>query len=196
MHHIYRKLYETFHGPIPRDENGRSYEIHHIDGNRNNNHILNLIALSIQDHYDVHYYQGDYGACHRISIKMRKSPEEISKIARDFAYERVKNGNHHFLGGQMQKEKMLQRVEKGIHNFLGGEIQKNRVKNRTHHLLDGTISKKTQQKLLKENKHNFQNRNGNTVLKKCPVCKIVCGSPNFKRWGHGENCVRYKRDKT
>ncbi len=32
----------------------KCFEIHHIDGDRTNNHILNLVALSIQDHYDVH----------------------------------------------------------------------------------------------------------------------------------------------
>jgi len=63
---IYRKVYETFYGPIPKDQDGRSYDIHHIDGDKTNNSILNLVALSIQDHYDVHYIQGDYGACYKI----------------------------------------------------------------------------------------------------------------------------------
>lgn len=52
---IYRKIYKTFYGQIPKDSNGRSYDIHHIDGDKTNNSILNLVALSIQDHYDVYY---------------------------------------------------------------------------------------------------------------------------------------------
>ena len=28
----YRKIWVERHGPIPLDENGRTYEIHHIDG--------------------------------------------------------------------------------------------------------------------------------------------------------------------
>lgn len=32
----YRRIYEQHYGPIPKDEQGRSYEIHHIDGNHNN----------------------------------------------------------------------------------------------------------------------------------------------------------------
>ena len=38
----YRKIYEQHYGPIPKDTDGRSYEIHHIDGNHNNNDINNL----------------------------------------------------------------------------------------------------------------------------------------------------------
>ena len=33
----YRKIYEQHHGPIPIDESGRTYDIHHIDGNHFNN---------------------------------------------------------------------------------------------------------------------------------------------------------------
>ena len=71
---IYRKIYQTFYGPIPKDENGRSYDIHHIDGNRKNNNIFNLVALSIQDHFNIHYYQGDWAACARISQRMSLAP--------------------------------------------------------------------------------------------------------------------------
>jgi hypothetical protein len=31
----YRKIWENYYGLIPIDEKGRSYEIHHIDGNKN-----------------------------------------------------------------------------------------------------------------------------------------------------------------
>lgn len=53
----YRKLWEDVHGKIPKDENGRTYDIHHIDGNRKNNSIENLICLSIEDHYKIHLKQ-------------------------------------------------------------------------------------------------------------------------------------------
>lgn len=59
MSNIYRKIWESYYGPIPTDSNGRSYEIHHIDGNRNNNDISNLKCLSIKEHYNVHYQQQD-----------------------------------------------------------------------------------------------------------------------------------------
>ena len=63
MKRDYRKLWIEQHGEIPKDEFGRSYEIHHKDGNHFNNSIDNLVCISIKEHYDIHYAQGDYGAC-------------------------------------------------------------------------------------------------------------------------------------
>jgi hypothetical protein len=77
----YRKIYEAHHGSIPVDENGKTYDVHHIDGNRSNNHISNLIALSIQDHYNLHYLQGDYNACKLIKLqRMCYTSQEISEL--------------------------------------------------------------------------------------------------------------------
>lgn len=57
----YRKIYENHVGSIPKDESGRTYDIHHVDGNRENNDPINLIAVSILEHYDIHQTQGDHG---------------------------------------------------------------------------------------------------------------------------------------
>ena len=46
---VYRKEWIKHYGPIPRDHKGRSYHIHHIDRDRSNNHISNLVVLSILD---------------------------------------------------------------------------------------------------------------------------------------------------
>lgn len=78
--YTYRKLYEQNFGPIPKDEDGRTYEIHHKDGNRANNDPNNLSALSIREHYNVHYKQGDYGACVLIARRMSLPPDHISTI--------------------------------------------------------------------------------------------------------------------
>ena len=48
----YRKLYESVFGEIPKDSQNRSYEIHHIDGNHNNNSIENLMCVSIEEHFN------------------------------------------------------------------------------------------------------------------------------------------------
>jgi len=53
----YRKIWESHHGKIPFDSEGRVYDIHHIDGDRNNNEIINLICLSLEDHYKLHLQQ-------------------------------------------------------------------------------------------------------------------------------------------
>ena len=76
----YRKIWENHYGKIPKDEDGRPYEIHHKDGNRNNNDIENLICISIKEHYDIHYQQGDYGACVMIAKRMNLSPNYLSEI--------------------------------------------------------------------------------------------------------------------
>lgn len=80
MKNNYRKIWESFNGPIPKDDDGRSYEIHHIDGNRDNNDISNLLCISIKNHYDIHYRQGDYGACVMIAKRMTMTTEEIRNI--------------------------------------------------------------------------------------------------------------------
>ena len=43
----YRKIYKDYYECIPTDETGRTFDIHHIDGNRNNNNINNLKAVNI-----------------------------------------------------------------------------------------------------------------------------------------------------
>ena len=75
----YRKIWEKINGTIPIDELGRSYEIHHIDGNRKNNNIENLICISIQDHYDIHKNKGEDGAAWLIGQKMKLTNEEIEE---------------------------------------------------------------------------------------------------------------------
>lgn len=76
----YRKIWEQNFGEIPKDSEGRSYEIHHKDGNRENNNTDNLICISIQEHYDIHYNQGDYGACVMIAKRMSLPSDHLSKI--------------------------------------------------------------------------------------------------------------------
>ena len=77
----YRAIYENHIGSIPRETNGRTYEIHHIDGNHNNNDISNLIALSLQEHYDIHFAQGDFDACRLMKIqRMNHTVAEIAEL--------------------------------------------------------------------------------------------------------------------
>lgn len=77
---IYRKIYEEHCGPIPKDEDGRTYEIHHKDGNRSNNTIDNLQCVSIAEHYKIHYDRGDFGACVMIAKRMSLPSDHLSQI--------------------------------------------------------------------------------------------------------------------
>ena len=76
----HRKIYEAFIGPIPKDEDGRSYEIHHIDGNHSNNNITNLKCVTITEHFDIHYEQEDWSACLLIADRMKLTKEDYKKL--------------------------------------------------------------------------------------------------------------------
>jgi len=93
--HIYE--WKKHYGKIPKDEDGRSFEIHHIDGNPKNNSIENLQCISIKEHYEIHLKQKDYGAAFLIAGRMKNKPENISELARTITMERIKNGTHNFL---------------------------------------------------------------------------------------------------
>jgi hypothetical protein len=161
----YRGIYENHYGPIPRDDNGVSYHIHHIDGNRNNNYPENLVALSVTEHYETHLRQGDWAAAARLADVIGILPEERSELTRkhnlkmmdegrhpwsgNFASERnaklVKENRHNFLGGKIQSETSTRRVKDGTHNWQkradGTSFATDRVKNGTHPLtkrVDGT----------------------------------------------------------
>ena len=78
----YRKIYENHNGLIPKEVNGRTYEIHHIDGNHSNNSPSNLIAVTIQEHYEIHYNQHDWNACKMIKLRMDFTIDEIRELGR------------------------------------------------------------------------------------------------------------------
>ena len=122
----YRELWEQVNGTIPKDENGISFEIHHINGDHFDDRIENLMCVSIQEHYDIHRSQGDMIACCAILKRMNRKAtftdeerERLAQQAKEAAIKRVENGTHNFLGGQIQKEHQKRRKEEGTHNFVG-----------------------------------------------------------------------------
>ena len=155
----YRKIYEKHYGPIPKDSDGRTYEIHHIDGDRGNNDPTNLKCVTIQEHYNIHYSQGDWGACFRMAERMKLSVEEISDLASRSNRQRVVNGTNPFCDPEFHRRNALKRVADGTHNFLGGEVSRKlarrRVEEGTHRFLGGEIQRNTQRKLVEEGKHHL-----------------------------------------
>jgi hypothetical protein len=122
----YRKIYEQYHGSIPKDSDGRTFDIHHIDGDPTNDVINNLIALSIQDHYNIHYTQGDWGACIKIKARMNLSPEEISELVSNRNKKKWNDGTHVLIG---YNEK---RISEGTHNWIGSKHHNKRLEEGTH----------------------------------------------------------------
>ena len=181
----YRKIYESHHGPIPKDTTGRTYEIHHIDGNRKNNSLENLIALSIQEHFDLHYSQQDWFACHRLATRMRKPKEEVAELSRQAQLQKVANGTHPLLRRADGTSHASDRVAAGTHHFLGGELQRKynakRVKDGTHPFLDKKATKARVKRQLANGKHASQ------IQKTCEHCHRLVDSANYSRW-HGDRC--------
>lgn len=152
----YREIYKKHFGPIPKEPNGRSYEIHHIDGNHNNNHPDNLKLVTIQEHYDIHYSQQDYGACVLIGKKMKLSPAELSALAKENVRRQLEAGTHPFQDSEAQRQRALDQVANGTHPFLGGEIQRQSNLNRVAKGINPIIE--TNKKMLQAGTHPLSKR--------------------------------------
>ena len=124
--HKYRKIWIKHNGPIPLDEEGRTYDIHHRDGNRKNDDPSNLECISLQHHYDIHYAQGDYSACILLANRMKMDPKRISELSSLARKKEVENGTHHWLGSKNGKlygrENNRELVENGKHHFQHQKI--------------------------------------------------------------------------
>ena len=92
----YRKIWEEAFGPIPLDESGRTFEIHHINGDHYDNRLENLLCVSIDEHYEIHLSQGDLQAAAAIAQRMSISPETQAELNRLCGLEAVrqKRGIH------------------------------------------------------------------------------------------------------
>jgi hypothetical protein len=117
----YRRIYENHHGPIPIGQDGKSFHIHHKDGNHSNNSPNNLEALSVYDHYTAHFRRGDFDACLLLSEDLNVTQEEKSIIARKSNLKRVAEGTHPFLS--INSDKVDKRVHKFINMVTGETIE-------------------------------------------------------------------------
>ena len=120
----YRKIYEQHYGPIPKENNGRSYEIHHIDGNPANNNPANLQAVTLQEHYDIHYAQGDFGACSLIAIRLNTDTALISELKSKDNKARVAAGRHHWQDKDEASRRNKKRIAENNHQFVDSEFQR------------------------------------------------------------------------
>jgi hypothetical protein len=74
----YRKVFERYHQCclLP------GIDIHHIDGNHDNNHPENLQAVTLHEHYNIHKSQNDHYACYMIATRMNIKPNDWLEMAR------------------------------------------------------------------------------------------------------------------
>ena len=206
----YRKIYEQHNGPIPKEENGRAYEIHHIDGNHSNNDPVNLKCVTIQEHYDIHYSQGDYGACLLMGNRMKLLPKQISDISKlcqqkrvvdgthnllgnkNPVHQLVENGTHHWQGdGDHQRKLNKKRMDEGTHNWLDIEhrkaVQRKLVEDGTHPLLSGDIQRLSNKKRVEDGTHHWldgeiNRRTANNRVKNGTHTFLGHDSPSQLKW--------------
>ena len=81
----YRKIYVDHFGEIPS-----GYHIHHIDGDCHNNSPGNLVALSPEEHYDIHFERGDLGACALLSAGIDRDAPTTPVVAFDLDGYRIR----------------------------------------------------------------------------------------------------------
>ena len=162
----------------------------------NDNSPDNLKAVTIQEHYDIHLKQGDHMACYLISLRMNKTPEELSEIAKKVAKKNAENGTSFFCteAGKEYNKKML---KDGTHPLQGRNEEKRQrtlkqaeegkhpmqmlSKSGKHHFYGGEVQKKTAQRLLAEGKHF------NQINRTCPHCGKNGNGPVMLKW-HFNNC--------
>jgi hypothetical protein len=74
----YRKLYEKYHNCclLP------GIDIHHVDGNHQNNSIENLKAVSLEEHYNIHKSQNEFYAAYLIGKRMKIKPDDWKLMAK------------------------------------------------------------------------------------------------------------------
>ena len=193
----YYKIYINHYGPIPKDSDGRSDEIHHIDGNHSNNDPTNLTAITIREHYNIHYAQGDYGACYLIASQRQiLSPQELSELATLNNLRRVANGTHPWTGAdhnrklremypnfdkdnaKLTSQRNAKLVADGTHNLLGdNNPARKRVALGIHH----TQGPQHNLNKLAAGTHPSQ------LKISCICCRKTVDAANYKRW-HGDNC--------
>lgn len=185
----YRRIYEDHYGPIPKDSNGRTYDIHHIDGNRNNNHPSNLVALSLEEHYDIHMKQGHYSAALFIKQRMEVSKEELSRLATLANNKRVEEGTHPFLFLEQKPEQYIKAVKTRRRNSdtwrapgTSEKIQDTKRKNGTD---KGWKRSPDASKKAWETRKSNGNASYPDVI--CPHCRKNGSGPNMKRY-HFDNC--------
>jgi hypothetical protein len=174
---IYRKKWINHYGEIPKDENGLTYEIHHIDGNRSNNDISNLIALSLKEHYLIHYNQGDYYAAFMISKKMKLTKQELNELK-----VRLKHP---------KSEKHKQNMSKAKKGKIFLDSHKNNLKKKKNILTCNVCGITGGANSIK--RFHMENCGKYYEMKKekCPHCGKESTKNALIRW-HYDNCKQYK----
>jgi hypothetical protein len=95
-------------------------EIHHINGNREDNRIENLKAVTIEEHFDIHYLQNDYAACQAIMMRIKNVDKDIfGKITSSSQKKLLQEGRHNFQKMSKLRRKNIS-TKAGLYTFENG----------------------------------------------------------------------------
>ena len=179
---LHRQIWIKHFGKIPKDEFGVTHEIHHKDGNKLNNDIDNLICISLQEHFDIHYRQKDWFACKLIMLKL-SIPEEIRYEVLSMA---AKKSSIKMTGKKYNSEKYIERNSK-ISKTLTGRKRPDNSKRMMgvprpdlSKILTGRKRSLVSILKLKESLSKQPN-------KACPHCGVIGKGSNMTRY-HFDNC--------
>ena len=181
----HRKIWHDHYGDIPVDDNGITYEIHHINGDHNDNRIDNLICVSISEHYDIHKKQGDWAACSAILQRIKK---RISNHGLD---ESFLKGENHPMYGKNHSEETLKKISEN-HADVSGENNPMYGKNHSEETRKKISEAKAGQlKGVKKSAETRKRMSEGVPLLTCPHCGKTARGNSMKRW-HFDNCKDIK----
>lgn len=182
----YRQIWEQINGPIPTDEQGRPYEIHHIDGNRKNNDLSNLKCVTVEEHYNIHLQQKDYYAAWIIGQRLNRSIEELDEIRRQMSLAK-KGKPSSFTGKKHSEESKRKMSESAKRRGIPEERQKRMALARTG-IKRGPFSDEHRARLSESHKGKPNKYKGHCYgTTTCPHCGKTGGVPGMKKH-HFNNC--------
>jgi hypothetical protein len=155
----YRRIYKRHYGEIPY-----AHDIHHKDGDFNNNDITNLVAVSIEEHYNIHYQQGDWGACSAIAWRLKMDPAERLRLVRLANKSRIGIPRPDMIGNKNPMHDPI--IAKKVSDF-----QKGKTKDRDHRAAMSVAAKDRA-----------------TIKITCEHCNKKTNDVNYTRW-HGSKCL-------
>lgn len=144
----YRRIYEQHYGPIPKDEFGRPYHIHHIDHDHNNNDPSNLMAMPVAEHV-IHH---KLGTTHSEETRAKMSAAHKGKPTTEEHLARLRKYNENRVRSEETKRKISEnRKGKGLGPQSEETIRKKKEKRKLQ-----VFSPETKAKMAEAQKRRWE----------------------------------------
>ena len=183
----HRRIWHDHYGEIPIDENGISYEIHHINGNRNDNRIENLMCVSIEEHYNIHYKQGDTYACAAILRRMVDNIEKFEGMQKQLPL----TGENHPMYGRSHTKESREKISKNHADISGKNNPMYGKKHSKESIQKMSESTKGHGAGIPKSPETRKKMSEAVKLLTCPHCGKSARGNSMKRW-HFDNCKHKK----